>query len=162
MNIHHPLAPMHSVRASVNVPQSCNTCSFRAHFSAAFSCRSYLARLAFMGPSHIRVHSYIPGGAGFHHCDKTWERVRFQDLLFTNLVKSNIECISNIPLQFSTVSVTIGNMKPFLYWSPGVFFKQDSSSLSMQKMHCLLCQRCDPLRSIVQERGETNTPKDLA
>ena len=42
MKIHHPSASMHSVRASVNVPQSCKTCSFRAHFWAAFSSRSIL------------------------------------------------------------------------------------------------------------------------
>ena len=47
INIHHPSASMHSVRASVNVPRSCRNCSFRAHISAAISSRSYLARLAF-------------------------------------------------------------------------------------------------------------------
>lgn len=95
INIHHPSAYMHSVRASVNVPQSCRNCSFRAHISAAISSRSYLARLAFMGTSHtfrvVRVFTSV----------KTWEPMRFQYLLFTNLVKSNIECISNIPLQFN-------------------------------------------------------------
>ena len=83
------------MRASANVPQSCKTCCFRDHFSAAFSSRSYLARLAFMGTSHtfrvVRVFTSV----------KTWEPMRFQYLLFTNLVKSNIECISNIPLQFN-------------------------------------------------------------
>ena len=56
INIHHPSASMHSVRASVHVPQSCRNCSFRAHISAAISSRSYLARLAFIRSKYI-VHS---------------------------------------------------------------------------------------------------------
>ena len=60
---------------------------FGSLFLAQLSCK-----LAFMGTSHtfrvVRVFTSV----------KTWEPMRFQYLLFTNLVKSNIECISNIPL----------------------------------------------------------------